>query len=451
MNVSPSSLRGRLVLGALLVGVAFAVIFGAGATWRLHQLQEHAVGAALQGRLDLARDEVSPDGTLTLDQSSPKTDLVQIIGPDGSVRSTSTGLAQVGPLVRLADLRGHASGLRASRALEKPDIDLATLSVPITFTSGNALPAGTGALVVAVDAEGFTSATADLLRLLVVGLFSVIMAIVALSWWLTGRALSSVTKLTEEAEAVGAMKLTDGLPVPTGDAELARLVRALNRMLVRLDESHRKELAFAADAGHRLRTPVATLRAEAELALRETDPAEQVKALERIVGDADQLTLIVDRMLARSRSQGEEVVPVQAAVEAAVPGWKRQGAVTNVEVDVHIDDPVGAEVRCSGLIDIVEALVDNAVQHSPHGGRVDIALSLSADTLHIQVSDQGVGVDPALGPHIFDAWVSSRDASIAGGLGLWLAREKARELGGDVTLVSGSPGATVFSVTIPAS
>lgn len=451
MNVAPRSLRGRLVLGALLVGIAFAIVFGAAATWRLHQLQEHAVGAALQGRLDLARDEVRPDGLLILDQSSPKTDLVQVIGPDGSVRSTSSGLAQVGPLVRLADVRAHATGLRVNRTLEKPDIDLATLSVPISLSSSDGLPAGTGALVVAVDAEGFTSATADLRSLLVVGLISVIVAIALLTWWLTGRALSSVTRLTEEAESAGALKLAEGLPEPTGDVELARLIRALNRMLLRLHENHGKELAFAAEAGHRLRTPVATLRAEAELALRDSDPAEQVRALERIVGDADQLTLIVDRMLARSRSRGEADTPVRAVVEAAEHGWRRQGAVTGVRVNVHVDNAVSADSHCTGLVDILEAIVDNAVQHSPPAGRVDIAVSMPADSLIIQVSDEGPGVDSDLAPHIFDAWVSSRDASVAGGLGLWLAREKAQDLGGDVILENGRPGATTFRVTLPAT
>lgn len=233
------------------------------------------------------------------------------------------------------------------------------------------------------------------------------------------------------------------------DAELTLLVRALNRMLVRLHESHGKELAFASDAGHRLRTPIATLRAEAELALREVDPAEQVKALEQIVKDADHLTFIVDRMLARSRSQGEETVPVRDAVEDAESRWKQQGAVNNVNVEVQVDDSVNKDVHCAGLIDIIEALIDNAIQHSPHGGLVEVAVSLLDNTVLVQVSDQGPGVDQSIASHIFDAWVSSRDASVAGGLGLWLAREKALDLDGEVALVSGEPRATTFRVTLP--
>jgi len=452
---SVTSLRGRLVLSALVVGIAFAVAFGGAATWRLHHLEDRAVTTALQSRLDLAHDEIAPNGTLIHDQASPKTDLVQLIGPDGKVRSTSPGLANVGPLANVTDVGHHPHGVRARQNLQAPDIDLATLSVPVYLPSTSTSPAGTGVLVVAVDAEGFTSATADLLRLLIGGLAAVIVAIVLLSWWLTGRALRSVTRLTEEAEAVGAKDLVTGLPIPVGDAELARLVRALNRMLARLHDSHDKELAFASDAGHRLRTPIATLRAEAELALREDDPAELVQSLERVVADADQLTLIVDRMLARSRAHGEDLEPVRKAINNALLGWSRQGDIAGVRVTVDINDTVREEMACRGLVDIAEPLVDNALRHSSSGGvvRVDVASvdSLPGPTIVLEVSDQGTGVDSGLAPRIFDAWVSSRDASVAGGLGLWLAREQARDLGGDVTLAAASPGSTTFRITLPVS
>jgi signal transduction histidine kinase len=453
MRSPVTSLRGRLVLGALLVGIAFSVVFGAVATWRLHHLEGRAVNTALQSRLDLARDEITPDGILIHDQASPKTDLVQLIGPDGKVRSTSPGLANVGPLAVVGDIAKHPSGVIARQALETPDIDLATLGVPIHLPRNGTSPAGSGVLVVAVDAEGFTSATADLVRLLVAGLAVVIVAIVLLSWWLTGRALRSVTRLTEEAEAVDAKDLVTGLPIPVGDAELARLVRALNRMLVRLHTSHDKELAFAADAGHRLRTPIATLRAEAELALREEDPAEQMLALGRIVVDADRLTVIVDRMLARSRAHGEVLLTVRAAIREASLGWTRQAGTGGVRLEVVVDDAVDHHVSCEGLADVTEPLIDNAVQHSAPGGvvRVAVAVADRGSTIVLEVSDEGAGIAPELAPMIFDAWVSSRDASIAGGLGLWLAREKAQELGGSVTLEAAAAGSTTFRIALPAS
>ncbi len=392
MRLAPSSLRNRLVLGGVAVGVTFAALFGAAATWRVQQAGDQAVSAALASRLELARDEVAPDGALRQDAGSPKTDLVQVIGPTGEVLSNSPALVGAAPLVDLPDVRASAGGTQTRVTLQRPDTDLAVLAVPLRLTGSGGSPAGTGALIVAVDAEGFNTTTTDLLLLLLTGLVAVVLAMAALSWILTGRALSSVTRLTESAEAVGPTELATGLPVPPHDAELARLVGALNRMLVRLHESHSTELAFAADAGHRLRTPVATLRAEAELALREPDPAERTAALHRIVADADQLTSIVDRMLARSRARNHTPEPVVAAIAAAASRWQRQAELGEVVLSTQLDGALSPEVRCVDLVEIIEPILDNAIRHTPAGGSVEIALALGPGvpgTVVVDVSNTG--------------------------------------------------------------
>ncbi|MBA2699976.1 MAG: HAMP domain-containing protein [Nocardioidaceae bacterium] len=452
MNLAPRSLRNRLVLGAAAVGLAFAVLFGIVATWRVNHAEKQAVQAALQSRVELARDEVAADGSINQDAGSPKTDLVQVIGPDGTIRASSPALAAAPALIDVSAVQSSSTGVEGRRALQRPDIDLAVLAVPLTLTAEAGSPAGTGALVVAVDAEGFNAATDELLGLLIAGLSAVVLAMAALSWIFTGRALHSVTRITEDAETVRPQDLASGLPVPHRDAELARLVEALNRMLGRLHESHATELAFAADAGHRLRTPVATLRAEAELALRETDPAELTAALQRIVHDADQLTSIVDRMLARSRAHDRGPEPVLDVLTAAEGRWQRQAELSRVNLSVRTDGGITPTTRCAELVEIVEPILDNAVRHTPAGGAVDIDLQIDGrpvTSLVVCVSNTGEPIPADIAPHLFDAWVSSRDATVAGGLGLWLARETARDLGGDVTVVHDGPHTTTFRVRLP--
>ncbi|MDQ1640693.1 MAG: hypothetical protein QOJ90_44 [Actinomycetota bacterium] len=452
MRRFPSSLRGRLLLGAVSAGAVFAVVFGTVATWRIHQLEDRAVGTALRSRLDLAKDEVRPDGTLKPHRGSLKTDLVQVLGPDGRVRAQTAGLTGLGPLLPSADVQAAGpDGVRVSRSFQQPDTDLAVLGVPLALPAQGNLPAATGALVVAVDVEGFTATQTDLLWLLVIGLIAVVSTIALLCWVLTGRALRSVTRLTEEAEGTRTNSLAGGLPVPTGDTELARLVTALNRMLSRLHEAHLRELTFAADAGHRLRTPVATLRAEAELALSENDPDERTAAIRRILGDADQLTHVVDRVLARSRPRGEGSVSVGATLGAAEPRWRRQGAVNGVHVSLEVDALAVAATGPAEIVDVVDPLVENAVRHSVRGNRVtvEVGIGRDPDEVIVDVTNVGAGIPASLEPHVFDAWVSSRDASVAGGLGLWLARETARDVGGDVTLVQSAADATTFRVRLP--
>jgi len=448
--LSPSSLRHRLVLGAAGVGLLFAVVFGVVAAWRVNHAADQAILAALKSRLELARDEVAPNGSIRQDAGSPHTDLVQVLDPEGAVRASTPALAKVGPLADIAGVRaGH--GVQTRVALSHPDIDLAVLAVPLTMSADRGSPQGTGALVVAVDVEGFDSAATHLLGLLLAGLSAVVLAMTALAWILTGRTLSVVARITEDAEAVRPRDLAAGLPVPPRDTELARLVGALNRMLSRLHQSHATELAFAADAGHRLRTPLATLRAEAELASRETDPAELTAALARVVDDADRLASIVDRMLARSRASRPDPEPVRQSLGQSSTRWHRQAELAQVTLDLHIDEQVPPDARSCELVEIVEPILDNALRHTHPGGRVDIDVRTAIGQpamLEVSIANTGLPIPPDLAGRIFDAWVSDRDASVAGGLGLWLARETARDLDGDIELVQ-DPAATVFRVRLP--
>lgn len=454
MRLVPLSLRNRLVLVSVAVGLAFALLFAAGATWSIGNAENQAIDAALKGRLESARAEVTSHGDLRAGAGSPRADLVQVLGQDGRVRSSSPSLEGLAPLIdgSIVPAKGE---VRANVALQAPDIDLALVGVPVRLLSGAAEAPGMGVLIVAVDTEGFNTATSNLQRLLLVGLPCVVVAIAMLSWVLTGLALRSVTRVTESAEALGPDDLARGLGVPRRDAEMARLVGALNRMLARLHESHSTELAFAADAGHRLRTPLATLRAEAELAVHEDGPGAKEAALERIIADTDQLTLIVDRMLARSRARSHSPQLVVAALQSAASRWQRRAELGHIDLEVNVGTDISPEARCAELVEILEPVVDNAVRHTPTRGRMSINVSRQerapgvADEVVIDVTNTGDGVAAELAPHLFDAWVSSRDASIAGGLGLWLARETAHDVGGEVTLGDGSPDATTFRIVLP--
>jgi signal transduction histidine kinase len=449
-----SSLRGRLVLVAVSVGVTFALAFGVLATWRVHHARDAAISGALHSRIDLARDEIAGDGTLNQDAGSPKTDLVQVLAPDGTVRSSSDALRGTPPLIDVAAVRASPAGVERPVRLSRSGADLSILAVPVRMSAHGGSPGGTGALVAAVDTEGFGAVTSDLTYLLITGLALVVLAMALLSWLLTGRALRSVTRLTERAETVGASDLTTGLPVPSGDVEVARLVSALNRMLARLHESHAAELAFVAEAGHRLRTPVATLRAEAEIALREPDPAEQTLALERIVRDADQLSGIVDRMLARGRTREHAPEQVSAVLATAVPRWHRQADLADVRLSLQGFGDLPPDLFCRALAEILEPIVENAVRHAGADGHVAISASWeSAHGEHIilDVCNTGSTVPAHMVGRVFEAWVSTRDASAAGGLGLWLSRETAREVGGDVTLLHAESGVTTFRVCLPSA
>ena len=217
-------LRWRLVVAALVGAAGFAVGFGAFATWQVDRWEDKGLSSALQARLELVRAEVSSDGTLFTYQPSPRTSLVQILNPDGSVRDSTPTLRQLGPLVSVAAVRAAGSaGFR--RNLQFRHSLLTLLAVPLVERASAAGPGGTGAVVVGVESEGFRSAREQLSTLLVVGLGVIVPLAGVLAWLLAGRALRTVTTLTEEAEAVGVSDLGRGLAVPARDSELSRWPR----------------------------------------------------------------------------------------------------------------------------------------------------------------------------------------------------------------------------------
>lgn len=229
-------------------------------------------------------------------------------------------------------------------------------------------------------------------------------------------------------------------------------------MLRRIDEAHVAELAFAADAGHRLRTPVATLRAEAELALRDPGPEARTMALQQIIADADHLGVIVDQMLARGRTRALKPAVVTDLISKGSTRWRRQAELAEVRLSVQVDPMLPVQLRSDNLLDVVEPLIENAIRHTPSGDNVTVRVTavLSDPSAkpqrtrpRIEVTNTGEPVPAELAPRVFDAWVSSRPGSEAGGLGLWIARETARDVGGEVSLDPSVAGQTTFRVDLP--
>lgn len=449
-RLPPRSLRGRLVLGATAIALVVASLAGVAGTLWVRAAETQSLTSALQTRLQLAEEDVRPDGTLPSEPRGPKSDLVQVLGPGGGVLAASSALSGLRPLADERVVRASPDGVRGTVSLQSPDVDLATLAVPWTVTRGGApLPT---VLLVAVDTEGFSTARDDLSLLLLAGLVIGVVTLALLVHWVSGRALRDVTALARQAETTPATELRHGLPVPPSDAELGALVSAFNRMLLRLHVAHTHELAFAAEAGHRLRTPLATLRAEAELALDEAGPAEQAQALRRVVEDADELAAVVDGLLASTRALVDGTRPLEVVLARAAAQWHRQASTSGVGLVVSA--PSGQQGwTCPGLREVVDPLVDNAIRHCTPGGRVlvQVALDVSGPrpSATVVVSNDGADVPVELSGSLFEPWVTGGGPARVGGLGLWTSKRTAEDQGGEVELLERRDGRTRFRVRLP--
>ena len=435
---------------ATLVGtIVFAVGFGALAVVEIERLEQHSITQALQERLNVFQPEVSADGNLDTLADSPRTNIGQVIGPDGRVRDRTHSLVGEPAVITLSRVLAHPAGVQSTIELNRTSVVIRAVRIKLAATPTS--PAGYGALVVGLDSEGFESAGHQLREILLLGLSVIVPLAGLLAWLLAGRALRTVSELTEEAEAVGLSDIGRGLDVAAVDPELRRLVAALDRMLARVAAGLERERRFAADASHRLRTPLATLRAEAELALLDGHPQSMSEALRRVIDDADDLGELVARLLAAHTARRTEPVLVTDALATACERWERQVTAcgSRLEADLAGLSDHGRTVDPHLLRTVIDPLVENGAQHGSDAGLVTVTALASDGTLTIRVSDDGPGVDPTVRERLFQPWVTSRAERGGAGLGLWLSQEAARAAGGDVVLAGEAKGATAFEARLP--
>ncbi len=345
---------------------------------------------------------------------------------DGHVLERPAGVAPA--LDRAAVALGRRDG---SRETDGPG-DVRLRSQPV-FAPGTRTPVG--AVVVGLAVEPFEALQSELL----VGSL-VVAALVLLAGWLTIRgavqgALHPVASMTASAQEWSAHDLDRRFDLGPATDELTGLAATLDGLLERIAASRRHEQRFASEMAHELRTPVAGLRARAELALSAAGPeadAERVDALRAVIAQAERLDATIATLLAVAR---QELDPTNGAVDVAVLA----NELDAVEVTAPPDLP-GAEGEPAIVRRALTPLVDNARRHAR--SRVWLELSAGNGQVRVAVHDDGPGVDADLGDRVFEPGVGSGGA----GLGLPLARRLARSCGGDVVAGEGPGGCFVLEL-----
>ena len=229
-----------------------------------------------------------------------------------------------------------------------------------------------------------------------------------------------------------------------GSSEMRNLAADIDSMIDRLSALVLAQRTFVSHAAHELRSPLATLRGELQLALRRPrDNEEYVKALEDALGEVQGLTQLAEDLLTLARVQGSDpkttAVAVDEILSDAIRMARGRAEDRNVVIETR-DETRGALVR-GALGDLARALrnlLDNAVTYSPAAGKVEVIAATSPEGVTISVIDQGKGVPPGDEVRMFAPFFRGADASqkdaFGSGLGLALARGIARSHGGDVLL-----------------
>lgn len=272
----------------------------------------------------------------------------------------------------------------------------------------------------------------------------------------TRRGLRPLNDMTRSLKRVGPNRLHERVP-PTGwPRELQPVAIAFDEMLDRLEDSFTRLSQFSADLAHELRTPLANIRGEAEVALvRPRLPNEYKAVLESSVAECERLSGVIDNLLFLARAEAAESKVNCAWFDgrAAIEQIAAYNEAIAEERSLTMTCAGSGEVYADRLLfgRAVSNLVDNAVHFTPSGGRIMISLATNADAAEITVEDTGCGIAPEHLSRVFDRFfrVDASRSSGGTGLGLALVKSIADLHGGSVSVASESGRGTSVRLTFP--
>ncbi|GAA4980708.1 sensor histidine kinase [Streptomyces hyderabadensis] len=464
------SVRARATLAATLV-VAVALVAAGAAV--LLSLRSNLLGEAGTQAERSAREVATelavgtPYADLSLDVDDRP---VQVVDDDGVLVAASEDLEQItGTGVDAVQPRPAVSPGGDDDADDDDDdsgesLDPGEIGARITVSDGSATIDGDAedyrfaAVPVKTDDRGTLTvyagaplsaehgAVSTALTVMLIG-FPLLLAVVAgVTWLVTRRALRPVEGIRREMAAITASEdLARRVPVPATHDEVARLATTTNETLAALESSVERQRGFVADASHELRSPIASLRTQLEVAAAHPELLD----LDGAVADTVRLQrLAADLLLLARLDAGER--PADARVDLAALAREAAEGRTGVRVR-GAEGPVSVAGSRGQLGRVLANLLDNAQRHARSA--VEVSVRRDGDTAVVAVADDGEGVPAADRERIFERFVRldaarSRDDGGAG-LGLAIARDVAVRHGGTLTVHDAPAGGALFELRLP--
>ena len=457
------SIRTRLALiyTGLLAGALVA--FGSGVFVVLREELERSFDAGLLANAEhaggaLAQD-VGADGILRapdrlIEQLASTGGRVIVLDPSGGVLADSAapGTERFGIVPDdLAQADRHAHAVR--ELVSAGDVVRLTVE-PVIVAGGQRV----GYVAWADSTQPLRDLLATVSTALVVGGALVIGLALVGGLVLARRALAPVADVTETARAISlsgdfAARVEGG---QRGD-EVGELAVAFNEMLQALEHNHQTLQQFLGDASHQLRTPLTTVRANLDLALRPDLPdAERQAILADARDEAERMGRLIGDLLALARAESGarlEFAPVELDALLVEAVQRERQAAPHVRMSVSSVEPAVVDGDRDRLRDLFGVLLDNAARYTPAGGSVVAALDVHDGRAIVRVEDTGIGIDEADRDRLFERLyrgTRAREVRPSGtGLGLSIARWIVESHGGTIGLTSRESGGTVAIVTLP--
>jgi two-component system OmpR family sensor kinase len=280
-------------------------------------------------------------------------------------------------------------------------------------------------------------------------------------WWISGRIVRPIQMISETAAQISATSLNRRIETMALDQELIQLGTVLNATFGRLEHSFARLTQFTADASHELRTPLAVIQSQMELALgKPRTPEAYQQTLEICLKSSDRMRSLIDGLLLLARTDAERLemrpVPVDLRdiAEDAISQLQDKATAAEIELECVVpEDNLNIMADSRFLAQIPANLIDNAIQHTPAGGKISLEVRRDGDKAVLTVKDTGCGIAAEHIPHLFERFYridAGRSRRHGGsGLGLAICRSLVEAHNGTITCESKLGEGSVFKVCLP--
>ena len=443
LGLNGLSLRARL-MAVGVTGVALALALGslvlyAVLTVTVNRTVDDSASATARAVAAMVDDNTVPD-PLPVSGSQ----IVQVVDSSGAMVSASVSADRLTPLLRPPELVKALAGERISVPGAR-----AGLAGNLRAIAVQAGPSSASRSIIVAVPVGDIEESQRILRYTLLVAYPPLVVIMALvAWRVIGWTLRPVETLRSGAARISGSDQDERLAVPESADEIRALALTLNDMLDRLAAARERQRAFVADAAHELRSPLASMRTQLEVAQHLGEGGELAADL---LADVTRLSALVEDLLLLARA-GENAnhPPVRESVDvrALLVATANRYAGARVPVTVAGGPSVYASTNAGELRRVLANLVDNAVRHARSG----VSLQARTESGHavLTVADDGPGIPAAERERVFERFArldDARDRDAGGtGLGLAIVRELVRRSGGSISLQDNASGTGIVAV-----
>jgi signal transduction histidine kinase len=437
---STAGLAVALAAGALLLGGALAVSLIRGLDNQARQGAMEVAALVNANRLPNLVPVVS--GTIT----------IQVLDAQGRIVRVSPGADRLVPLLPPAQAAANA---RAGRAVF---LDGRPYGLPDRVRVVAVRTKAGGTVIAAVPSDQVLATLGTVTKALVIGTPLLLLLLAGASWLIVGSTLRPIAELRRGAQEVTRTGQPRALPVPAAQDEVRSLAVTLNDMLSRLGAAQERQRGLVSDTAHELRSPIASIRAQLEVALDHPEGQDWPQTAADVLADTLRLARLAEDLLVLARlDEPDRPRPPRRDLDLAGLAADEVSRYADARVPVRLADSAAAPLTgdADGLRRMLGNLIDNATRYAR--SQVEVAVAADGECVRVTVADDGPGIPPADRERAFGRFTRlddarSRDSDGEGGAGLGLAivRAIARAHGGSAWLEDAAPGLRAV-VQLPAT